>query len=144
MQTMIVRIAALLSLAAVISFAPVNAGARSRDAFRITVPFAFVAGGETLPAGEYTVMRTSLAQSAFFIVGADNDKTAAVISASRIEPSRGRSKARLVFDSLGGEHYLAEIWLPSNGAGSSVAFDKPEQRLARQAPAKSISIEATR
>src|ERR1700678_3881467 len=51
-------LAAVLTLTCVLGIG-VSASAQDTDAVVVTVPFEFVAGGATLPAGEYRVSRIS-------------------------------------------------------------------------------------
>ena len=125
------RTLALLIAAAAIAVVPVTSRASSGDAFKITIPFEFAAGGEWLPAGDYTVRRVSQSGSAFQIVRDDGDAAAAVTSAGSLqETGRRISPPRLVFIENEGIHYLAEVWLQGNN-GKRVAMRGYERNLAR-------------
>lgn len=86
--------------------------AHAQSEVKVDVPFAFKAGGTSFEPGQYT-LRTN-----------DVDMTV------ELTPARGRAypllaetrlggtglpptEGRLVFDKVGDQHYLAEVWVPN-------------------------------
>jgi hypothetical protein len=68
------------------------------------IPFAFTVNDTPLPAGRYTV---STQNSALFIRGL----TRSAIVLGQPAESRTRTTPKLVFDKLGSEYTLREVWL---------------------------------
>ncbi len=78
---------------------------------RVDVPFSFIAGAKTLPAGEYTLQLS------------DNEKEVIVRSVKGAEGAfvpiltrlaqRADKEAEVVFDVAGNQHYLAELHVPT-------------------------------
>lgn len=71
-----------------------------------TVPFEFVVGGTTLPAGKYTVSRTSSLSSSPLLV-ATRDHGAYLLPTAFDSTKVG--EASLGFDQIGEEHVLSQI-----------------------------------
>ena len=71
------------------------------------IPFDFIVGDKTLPAGEYTVR--SAASNGVKISTRDNESSAMRLSNLAVDTSKKRN-ARLVFHRYGQQYFLAEIW----------------------------------
>ena len=87
----------------------ISAHAQDTEGFREKVPFEFVAGGTTLPAGTYTVGRLSVdAYSGIAIRGYDNG--AFVLSMAVDGTSAEQPK--LSFEHVGDKYFLSEADTP--------------------------------
>jgi hypothetical protein len=87
----------------------ISARAQDTKGVRVNVPFEFVAGGATLPAGTYTIGRLSVdASSGIAIRGYGNG--ALVLPIAVDETPSGRPK--LSFEQIGGKHFLSEAETP--------------------------------
>lgn len=76
----------------------------------VTVPFEFVAGTQTLPAGKYTVSRTSsLDTSPLFI--SSHEQGVFLLPVAFDDTRLG--DASLSFEQIGGQHVLSEIKTPA-------------------------------
>src|ERR1700736_5726377 len=89
-----------LLLAATIAFAQSKEG----DVV-VNVPFAFVAGGTTLPAGHYIVSR----QSDSLRIHDRNSQGLFVPTHSAQRPEH-ESASKLVFHRYGDTYFLSEVW----------------------------------
>ncbi len=74
---------------------------------RADIPFSFIAGGKTLPAGEYT-FQPSNQDKEMLVRNAKSGETNFVAVLTRLGPRAG-SEAEAVFDVVGDQHYLAEV-----------------------------------
>jgi hypothetical protein len=98
-------------LAAVILLAGcgIAANAEMRDDIIVKLPFQFVAGERTLPAGTYKVIRLSddTSNSPLLLTSYDNGTSVFVLpTASEGAPE---DKPHLSFRQVGGEHFLSTI-----------------------------------
>jgi hypothetical protein len=143
MHSYIVTAFALVMLAITLAVAP--AQAQSGDTLTITIPFAFTVGSEPLPAGKYTVRRTSQTSSAFLIQNAEGTAAVAVLSGPRLHGGRRVAPGKLVFHAYEGEHFLAQVWMPWSASGSELTISDAEKRLARTgAEAEPVAVLAHR
>ncbi len=79
---------------------------------RAHIPFAFVAGGTYLPAGEYRIYHPG---NPYVIVIEKNDTTARAMTyvrPSAIKP--GENGTKLLFNKYGQEYFLAQVWTERN------------------------------
>jgi hypothetical protein len=101
----------------------ISAGAQDTEGIRVKVPFEFIAGGATLPAGTYSIGRLSVDQrSAISIRGWGN--TAFVLPMAVNEAAGEQSK--LSFDHVGDKYLLSEIETP----GGSYTLALPQAMVA--------------
>ena len=132
MSSYVPRVLVLLALALAAAIAPVRTNAQENDRMVMTIPFAFSAGGATLPAGTYVVARTSLTSSAFRIRSAEGHAVTSVMTHGSLDGGRQPVRAKLVFHRYGDAYYLAEVWTPSNNIGCEVQTSKHERELAER------------
>jgi hypothetical protein len=101
----------------------VSARAQDTEGVRVIVPFEFVAGGATLPAGTYTVGRLSVdAYSGIEISGRGNG--AFVLPVAVDGTPAGQTK--LSFERVGGKYFLSEADTP----GGIYTFALPRAMVA--------------
>jgi hypothetical protein len=88
----------------------VSAHAQDADAVVVSVPFDFVAGGATLPAGEYRVSRTNPGASRELAING-YDKGNAFLLPVTFDYSLS-SQPTLSFEQVGGKYFLSKIKTP--------------------------------
>ena len=119
-----------LMVALAIMTAVVSANAQSRNVVLADIPFEFVVGDKTLPAGEYLVRPINATGDALAIQGTDN-KEAAVRLTEPIDAMKKRTQARLVFHRYGQNYFLAQVWTGET-TGRQLAKSKHEQSVERE------------
>jgi hypothetical protein len=75
----------------------------------VTVPFEFVAGGQILPAGKYTVGRN--ADDAHFGITIRSNNNAAIMLPVVVDGARAE-QPKLSFERIDGENYLSKVEAP--------------------------------
>ena len=108
------------------------------------IPFEFVVGDKTLPAGEYSVRPVSSSGEAMLIQGTDNGKAAMRLS-NTTEQAKNRTHARLVFHRYGQSYFLAEVW-NGESTGRQITKSKQERAIERELasiPSKSELAQST-
>lgn len=118
----------MLIVALALATAAVSANAQSRNEVMASVPFEFVVGDKTLPAGEYNVR--AITRDALIIQGTENGKSAIRLS-NETEKSKKSTHARLVFRCYGQKYFLAQVW---NGdtVGRDLAKSRQERAIERE------------
>lgn len=96
------------------------------------IPFDFIVGDETLPAGKYTVSSPSSSGGALRILSRDGKAAAFRLSNSVADKSK-KQNPRLVFHRYGQEYFLAQVW-SGNSYGEQLTTSKRERNLQREMP----------
>lgn len=86
----------------------VSARAQDADAVIVSVPFQFVAGGATLPAGEYRVSRVNPGANRELAISGYN-KGAAFLLPLAFDDSRPANEPTVSFEHVGGKYFLSRI-----------------------------------
>jgi hypothetical protein len=96
---------------------------------KANVPFAFNVGAKQLPAGTYEI--GVLSQSPNEIMIRNTETTAAALSIARTEGPRD-TESKLVFDRIGTQYFLTEVWKGFGAGGMIVPTSKHEQELKKE------------
>jgi hypothetical protein len=104
-------------------------GAYAQSYVKADVPFAFNVGAAQLPAGTYEIK--VLSQSPNLIMIRNPETTAAALSIARSENPRD-AESKLVFDRIGTQYFLTQVWKGSGAGGMIVPTSKHEQELKKE------------
>jgi hypothetical protein len=100
---------------------------------KASIPFEFVAGTQTLPAGDYAIDTTE-AQGVVRVRNQSTHETSAVLSNSANEPRlHSNPDARLVFHRYGDRYFLSQIWDGYEAVGREIPTSKAERALTESA-----------
>jgi hypothetical protein len=97
------------------------------------VPFDFVVGGETLPAGDYEI-RSATSGSQALTVQNSESRTAVIRLTNVIEP-KNNTQSRLIFHRYGQKYFLAEVWSGGDTSGRQLLESKQERAIRRETSA---------
>jgi hypothetical protein len=112
----------ILSLTCLLAFG-ISARAQDAEGVRVKVPFEFVAGGQTLPAGTYTVGRLSL--DAYSGIAISSYGHGALILPIVVDGTPA-GQPKLSFEQVGGRYFLREV----NTPGGIYTFALPRAMVA--------------
>jgi hypothetical protein len=101
--------------------------AQSAQDLKVTVPFGFVAGSRTLPAGQYTVSQPANS----VILRSAEGAPGVVMIANRVASPGRREIGKLVFHRYGDRYFLSEVWGTDRSTGSQLPRTAPERELAQ-------------
>jgi len=131
----------MLLVAVALAAAVVSANAQSNP-IKANIPFEFVVGDKTLPAGTY-IAKPATNGGALTIQSADG-KNSAVRMTGPTE-QKNKSRARMVFHRYGHNYFLAQVWNGEN-TGRELAKSKQERAVERELasiPSKSELAQST-
>ncbi|HWO28346.1 MAG TPA: hypothetical protein VNO32_06070 [Candidatus Acidoferrum sp.] len=87
----------------------VSARAQDADAVVANVPFEFVAGGATLPAGEYRVSRINPGMNRELAISGYNKGSAFLLPLAFDAATVADNEPTLSFERVGGKYFLSKI-----------------------------------
>jgi len=108
----------------------VSANAQSTSIVRANIPFDFIVGDKTLPAGKYTVNSAASDGQALNIRTSEGKSLALVLTHDAAERSQKRI-ARMVFHRYGQQYFLAEVWSGASH-GRQLMQSKRERNLRQE------------
>lgn len=113
-----------------IALAAVATQAQSANQMKAHIPFRFIIGNQTLPAGEYTVryVNQDSGKTALLFRSMDG-KTSRIVNMNTTQQSEGEAKASLVFNQYGDSYFLSQVWTGGDQYGLSLPKSRAERQL---------------
>ena len=115
---------ATFGILATLSLAATSLMAQSKPLIKVNVPFDFVAGAKTLPAGEYQVHAE---QSNVVLIQSMDSKSNMNLIAHSAQDRQMDGVAALRFNRYGDRYFLSEIW-----TGGDVGRQLPKSRAEKE------------
>jgi hypothetical protein len=134
MKTRVLLMTGLFALT-ILAASPV---VHAQEVMRADIPFNFVAGGRTLPAGEYSVRRFNPMDGSniMLLTKPKDTSAAAVISTNVVEARTPQSRSKLVFHRYGENYFLSQIWTEGQTRGRALWQSPAEREVAKVAKAE--------
>lgn len=130
-------------LAIAVTMLPLLAAAQIGNSTKMVtqVPFEFVAGNKTIPAGE-CVIRDAGTSMATLLISNWESKASTFAIATAAESQKGTAVNALVFNKYGDRYFLSGMKLASSGATYRLPVSKAERELRAQnvAPTEQILL----
>ena len=104
--------------------------ASQAETYYATMPFSFVVGNKTAPAGEYVIDPS--AGSDVVIIKSANHKEGFAVMGTNVTSADYPRASRLVFHRYGNRYFLAEIWTRGSDAGRRIQASPEERELLAQ------------
>ena len=131
MAKQLVKGLAMLALLLTLALATTATTANGQDNPRVkaNVPFEFIVGDKTLPAGEYVIRAASIGSDALAIQGTEsNHKAFRLANTTR----RADKSAALVFRRYGESFFLSQIWLGGDRQGRQLLKSRQQRAIERE------------
>jgi hypothetical protein len=125
MKTRALVMAAVMALTAMAT----TRVAQAQDAMAVNVPFDFVAGGKTLPAGEYAV-RPSGAGNTLILIDRKDASVSALIITHAVVSLDTQTESKLIFNRYGDRYFLSQVWSEGNSQGRQLMKTAREKEAA--------------
>ena len=117
----------------------------------VDVPFEFVVGRKTFPAGAYTFRRAARdSEKAWLVQRADAHEVAEVFFTGAVELSRAQSqtqtetRARLDFHRYDDQYFLSQIWTPGRNTGRQLPKTARERSVERELESRASRTDVAR
>jgi hypothetical protein len=102
------------------------------------IPFAFIAGNKTLPAGEYTIDRPNSNEPDTLLIRSADKHIAFFLNAENVEARQTPNRTELVFNEIGDQYFLSQVWMAGEDTGREIPKPRAEREL-EQAALKSTA-----
>ena len=109
---------------------------------RAAVPFDFIVGNQSLPAGDYTVQSMQPTSSALVIRNNDDGKAIMALAGSSRQ-LKASDNTKLVFHRVGNRYFLSEIWEQGESAGRKLPVSPAETETALNQKVETVIIAAS-
>jgi hypothetical protein len=106
--------------------------ARAQQSMVVDIPFAFVAGDATLPAGEYRVQKLD-GNSAVLLIQCSDHSAAAMVITNAAQAKELQSESKLVFNRYDNGYFLSQVWTAGSIRGRQLSKSPKEKEMAQLA-----------
>jgi hypothetical protein len=120
-------------LSLVLMLTSVSVAAQSERSRITNIPFSFIVGGKTLPAGEYTVGPNRRDYDKVWLVQSRDGHASALFATMSVRASETQEKTKLVFRKYGDQYFLSQIWTAGGNSGRELLMPRLERELAKNA-----------
>jgi hypothetical protein len=118
----------MFSVLAILSVSSIQA--QSGNVQTANIPFAFMVGNKTFPAGLYSVTRINpQSDKAALLIKSADGSTGKVVLTMPIQAGHALETAKLVFSRYGDRYFLSEVWTPANATGLEIQKSRSERTL---------------
>jgi hypothetical protein len=114
------------ALLLIVGIGAVTAAAQSSISMVANIPFDFIIGTATLPAGEYKIDRVLLNNPSVLVFR--SSRASALTPTQAEEPKTGKGAYKLVFHRCGDTYFLSQVW----GEDGNVARTLPKSKLEQE------------
>ena len=126
MKTRALVMAAMMALAVLAS----TRVAQAQETMRVNIPFDFVAGNTSLPAGEYLVEASGPTHTLLLIDRKDASTSALIITNAAVS-AEPQSESKLIFNRYGDRYFLSQVWTAGNSNGRQLLKSAREKEMAQ-------------
>jgi len=134
MKTQAFKTITMLRLLLMLAAISVNAQQLSESKITVNIPFEFVIGEKTFPAGQYSLRRIVSNSSADQLLIHSVDRSVDTPTGIT-RPNRGseiQKRSSLVFNRYGDQYFLYQVWTAGSDTGRELFRSRTERNLAKQ------------
>ena len=91
------------------------------------VPYTFMVGNTTLPAGKYIIRMPDSSEPNVLEIRAANGHTAVAFETE--DTNQTPNKGGLIFVKIGDDYFLSQVWITGSAHGNQLIKSKMEKRL---------------
>lgn len=113
---------------------------RHERIIKANIPFDFVVGNETFPAGRYSV---ALIGPVFLELRDSNGRALTNVLTQSVQTSAEPAQPKLRFDSEGGQHVLTQVWQEGESTGQQILQSKTAIRAVQKRSGRVQTAEAS-
>src|SRR5258708_5916852 len=106
--------------------------AQADEPMTVNIPFAFVAGNATLPAGEYRVQKLD-GNPAVVLIRCSGASAAAMVMSNAAQAKETQTQSKLVFNRYGNRYFLSQVWAAGSIRGRQLLKSSREKEISQLA-----------
>jgi hypothetical protein len=125
MKTRVLAMAGMMVLTAMAS----TRVAQAQEMSVVNIPFDFVAGSVTLPAGEYSIKVTGPERT--LLVIDRKDAAPAFMNTNAVVKTEIQTASKMIFNRYGDRYFLSEVWTAGYSRGRQLLKSAREMELAQ-------------
>jgi len=97
------------------------------------IPFDFIVGKKTLPAGEYTIDRPEISDPNVLLIRSSDSHFAVFANAESVRARQIPDKSELIFNRIGDNYFLSKVFVSGEDIGCEIQKPRAERKLEQSA-----------
>jgi hypothetical protein len=118
------------------------ANAQNAGNIAVTIPFAFGAGGKTLPAGDYYVRRNLDGARVMIRIESKDGSMSIYLPTHVAQSTEIQTESKLVFTRYGKELFLSQVWAAGRNTGAELNRTNRERLVQRDTASAHLKAES--
>ena len=103
---------------------------RADEPMLVNIPFAFVAGNVTLPAGEYRVQKLD-GNSTVVLIRCSDATASAMVVTHAAQAKELQTESKLIFNQYGNRYFLSQVWTAGSIRGRQLLKSPQEKEISQ-------------
>jgi hypothetical protein len=120
-------------LSLLLTLTAVSVAAQSERTKVTNIPFSFIVGEKTLPAGEYTVEPNRRDNDKVWLVQSRDGRTSVLFTTAPVRASETQDQTKFVFHKYGDQYFLSQVWTAGDNSGRELSMPRLEREVAKNA-----------
>ncbi|HXC87818.1 MAG TPA: hypothetical protein VNU23_08525 [Candidatus Cybelea sp.] len=112
--------------------------AQAQEMLVVNIPFDFVAGNMTLPAGEYSIKVTA-PERTLLLIDRKDAAASAFMNTNPVVKTEMQTESKMIFNRYGDRYFLSEVWTAGNSRGRQLSKSRREMEMAQIAKSETQS-----
>jgi hypothetical protein len=104
--------------------------AQAQELLVVNIPFDFVAGNVTLPAGEYSI-KVSAPERVLLLMDRKNPASSAFMNTNTVVMTEIQTESKLIFNRYGDRYFLSQVWAAGSSRGRQLMKSAREKEMAQ-------------
>jgi hypothetical protein len=126
MKTRALVMAGMMALTAMAS----TRVAQAQEMMVVNIPFDFVAGNMTLPAGEYSI-RVAAPERTLLLIDRKDAAASAFMNTNPVTKIEIQTESKMIFNRYGDRYFLSEVWTAGSSRGRQLLKSAREKEMAQ-------------
>ena len=126
----------------VLSMAIVAVSARGQASSPLlaNIPFQFVVGDQTLPAGEYRIERMLSGNPKVLLIRGKDGRAHRTVMTMEVLANDWQAESKLIFNRYGNHYFLSQIWTQGDNSGRELFKSQRESELAGKQAKREVAV----
>jgi hypothetical protein len=104
--------------------------AQAQQMLVINIPFDFVAGNRTLPAGEYSI-KVAAPERTLLLIDRKDAAASAFMNTNPVVKTEIQTESKMIFNRYGDRYFLSEVWTAGTSRGRQLLKSAREMEMAQ-------------
>jgi hypothetical protein len=104
--------------------------AQAQEMMVVNIPFDFVAGNTTLPAGEYSI-RVVAPEQTVLLINRKDAAASAFMNTNAVTKTEIQTESKMIFNRYGDRYFLSQVWTAGNSRGRQLLKSAREKEMAQ-------------